>query len=471
MAADRRINARTRTIGDGTLHLVIKLIKRIAHAMQALKLEVSAAMGQHLHHRKRVRIVGGELRIECIARREQGARTRDIRHIRARLEREDGIIAEPRFLTALDLRIPIGAFDKAHGNAAAMAAGEISHPRDHRQSAFLIGLHREAKPVPATKGIVRAQRREQVEHEVETLRLLRIDGQCEIAAARFRCQGHQRRQQFRHHAFALQIIVAGMQRGEFDRDAGAGENIRLARRRCRFRDDRERAAIGGQITLRVGAGVGRLPQHVERIAVTGRRHVAPVAQGFVDGAAEHELTAQNAHRVADGLTDDGFAGAGQKLVEDAIEIPLAGLIAFDDMAGQHQREGRGIDEQGGRPALMTGPSLAADLVADQPVRRFSIGHAQQGFGEAHQDHALLRRERVFVEEGIDAARLRLTRTDAADEFAGEGVRPLMLSRREPGLRQPAGKNPVLIRQIGGGDGITQGICGHGNAAMGVTRQF
>ena len=76
-----------------------------------------------------------------------------------------------------------------------------------------------------------------------------------------------------------------------------------------------------------------------------------------------------------------------------------------------------------------------------------------------------------MEEGIDAARLRLTRTDAADEFAGKSVRPLMLSRREPGLFQTFGKNPVLIRQIGGGDGITQNVCGHGNAAMGVTRQF
>ena len=75
--------------------------------------------------------------------------------------------------------------------------------------------------------------------------------------------------------------------------------------------------------------------------------------------------------------------------------------------GQQQPPGRGIHEQRRAVAEMGAPVAAADLVADQGVARVVVGNAQQRLGEAHQRHALLARQRVFVDQPFDAAGRRL----------------------------------------------------------------
>jgi hypothetical protein len=55
------------------------------------------------------------------------------------------------------------------------------------------------------------------------------------------------------------------------------------------------------------------------------------------------------------------------------------------------------------------PIPRADLVADQCVARRVVGDSQQGLGETHQRHALLARQRVFVDQTLDAATLPLSR--------------------------------------------------------------
>ena len=73
-------------------------------------------------------------------------------------------------------------------------------------------------------------------------------------------------------------------------------------------------------------------------------------------------------------------------------------------AGQHQRPGRGIDEQRGGLAEMPRPIAARQLVADQLGRRSrGIGNAQQRLGKAHQRDAFVARQRELVEERVDAA--------------------------------------------------------------------
>ena len=52
---------------------------------------------------------------------------------------------------------------------------------------------------------------------------------------------------------------------------------------------------------------------------------------------------------------------------------------------------------------MTRPIRAADFVSDKLVRRRRVRNAQQGFGEAHEDNALLAAQAVFGKENIEPA--------------------------------------------------------------------
>src|SRR5271155_149342 len=52
------------------------------------------------------------------------------------------------------------------------------------------------------------------------------------------------------------------------------------------------------------------------------------------------------------------------------------------------------------------PRCARQFVSDQGVAGSGVGNAQQRLGEAHQRHALLTGERIFVDQAVDAARAR-----------------------------------------------------------------
>jgi hypothetical protein len=112
---------------------------------------------------------------------------------------------------------------------------------------------------------------------------------------------------------------------------------------------------------------------------------------------------------------------------------FAALVELDDAARQHQREGRGVDEQRIRFVEMARPVAAADLVADQPVGGRGVRHAQQRFREAHQHHALFARQRIFLGEGIDAAALVARGADALHEFARERLGARALAGRQARL--------------------------------------
>lgn len=86
----------------------------------------------------------------------------------------------------------------------------------------------------------------------------------------------------------LHIFIARMQRRQFYRYAWAGKNIGGIVARL-HRDGLQRIAIGRQIAGGIGFCVGRFAQHIERIAVI----FFGVAERFLDGAAEHELAAED----------------------------------------------------------------------------------------------------------------------------------------------------------------------------------
>ena len=78
MAAHRRIDS------AGLVHLALAhdlLIKRLPHAVEALELEAAVIACHDRDGGKRMRIVGGELRIEYIAPRQQVARAGHVAHI------------------------------------------------------------------------------------------------------------------------------------------------------------------------------------------------------------------------------------------------------------------------------------------------------------------------------------------------------------------------------------------------------
>ena len=71
-------------------------------------------------------------------------------------------------------------------------------------------------------------------------------------------------------------------------------------------------------------------------------------------------------------------------------------------------------------AEMARPVARADGAGDQPVGGGGIGDAQQRLGEAEQQHPLLARQPVFVEEGIDAAALSPAGARRLDQAGGDG---------------------------------------------------
>ena len=76
-----------------------------------------------------------------------------------------------------------------------------------------------------------------------------------------------------------------------------------------------------------------------------------------------------------------------------------------DPAGEHQRPGGGVDEQGVGVAGIGRPVPGADLLGDQAIGGVGIGNAQQRLGQAQQQHAFLRTQVVLLQERIKSGLL------------------------------------------------------------------
>ncbi len=169
---------------------------------------------------------------------------------------------------------------------------------------------------------------------------------------------------------------------------------------------------------------------------------------LLDAAAHDELAGEDAHRRGHCLAHHRLAGAGEQPAQRHAEIPLAAALA-QEPAGEHQGPGRGIDQKGVRLAEMAGPVGRCELVADQPVDRSGVGDAQQGLGEAHQRHALGRRERVLVEERVDAALAEPAAPGFRDEALGAPGDARDGIRRQRRCRQDALDRLGLVLAVGG----------------------
>jgi hypothetical protein len=144
-------------------------------------------------------------------------------------------------------------------------------------------------------------------------------------------------------------------------------------------------------------------------------------------------TASTDHRLAQ-TADDALQEAGQ--------VGFGLFVGVDQLAGQHQAPGRGVDEQAVGLAEVRGPVGRADLLGDQAVAGVLVGGAQQGLGQAHQGQTLAGAERELLQEAFDHALLLLAGAGVFDEARCGVDHNLTLG----GVQRDA-------RQIGG-DGLT-----------------
>ena len=128
-------------------------------------------------------------------------------------------------------------------------------------------------------------------------------------------------------------------------------------------------------------------------------------QRLVDRAAEHELAAEDLHRLAIAVRITGSPSRPTARPSAARQPRCRSLRLVEHLAGQHQREGRGVDEGRVGFAELLGPVEPGQLVVDQRVGGLGVGHAQQRFGEAHQRDALLAAEVIGLEESVEPRRL------------------------------------------------------------------
>ena len=142
--ADRRVDAAARALA-----LADDLVQRLAHAVQPLELEAARVAGHRQHRGDGVGVVGGELRVDAVARVEQLAGVGEVADVGRGLAGEDREVGQAALLRPLDLAVPVGALDQPHHDPAAVAAGEGVEPVDHRAGAAAVGLDDDAEAVPA----------------------------------------------------------------------------------------------------------------------------------------------------------------------------------------------------------------------------------------------------------------------------------------------------------------------------------
>ena len=262
---DRRIDSNC-----GVAHFRQQLVERLAHAVQALKLEVAPRARHRQNGGDATSVMRGDLREET--RLFEEPRRAGVKiEIGHRLAREHGIIGKTALLGALDFAVPIGALDETHHEATMVRFRERGDIVDRGHRALQIGLHREPESVPAGKRRVFDDACEHVQRKFESIRLLRIDGENEIALFGEARQVEQPRRQFPQYAFARNRLIARMQRRELDRNSGAH---REAGASGRVADGANGVGVG----LKIALGVFRRPRafakHVIREALASS--LAPV---------------------------------------------------------------------------------------------------------------------------------------------------------------------------------------------------
>ncbi len=229
-----------------------------------------------------------------------------------------------------------------------------------------------------------------------------------------------------------------MKRRKLYRNAGP---IRQRRGAGRPADGRN----GVRISLKVARGVGRracaLAQHVERVAEF--RVCGAARQGFLNGLAEHEVGAKQAHRLARRGPHRRTPEPADKLMQNA----LGRFVTADDPRRNAERPGRGGDEQRAGVHFVRAKTARRQLVFDEPVGGRGIRHAQEGLGQNHEGEAFLGGKRVFPQEILNPAKAAGVRADRIDESAGARIDPRFGLRWQRGGLEKGGRDILVGRRI------------------------
>ena len=249
------------------------------------------------------------------------------------------------------------------------------------------------------------------------------------------------------HALALRELVARVQRRKLDRDRRLGVDRRGAAGGARAdRGDRiaRRHRDSAARRRRVSAASPSMSNEWRSFACAPSRlraSASPIVRPITNCSAITFIACRIATRTT------GSPARATTRSYHAFGSRASSLSSRVRRPGQHQAPRRRVDQQRVGRAEMPLPVAARELVADQQVRRAGVGNAQQRLGDAHQQHAFLRRQVVLLQERFDAgvalalrARLRPTPRACAATIArcravdgcvlGERARPSCARRRE-----------------------------------------
>ncbi len=431
-----------------------------AHAVQALVFE-RPPLREVVDRGDRVRIVGGELRVDVLAAdREHAPGAGQIGHVGVGLARIHRIADQTLLLRALDLGVPVRTLDQPHAPATTGAARGLRQPVDHVGAALLVGLHGQAKPVPAGQRLVGEHGADDFQRQFEPVGLLGVDGHADAAAHGQLRQLEQLGRQLGMYPSALGDLVARVQRRQLDRDRRRVDHA-LERAARAERDDR--VLVRAVVTLGVGLGQCRFAEHVVGIAVVAVALLCAAIERLADIAAHHELVAHDAHRLAHGEADHRFAGAPDQALEAAGEVAAGILGEIDQAPGQHEAPGRCVDQHRFAATEMFLPVGLAELVADQLVGGGLVGDAQQRLGHAHEQHTFLAGQVVLAHERFDHALLAGAQAYARDELGRTRQHQRAFGRRQAGLVEQFLDGLGFIARPGCGD--------TGPGGVGRGRQF
>ncbi len=362
MSADRRVDA-------GVIALLADqaLVEALAHAVEALELEVAAAARPFEQSGYGQRIVGREGR-EDMLRLQHVVRAGEIGDVGRRLAGEEGVIGKPLLLRPLDLAVPIGALDQPDGETPPRLRAQSVDPGEDRPAPLAVGLDGHAEPVPAPERGEGRDPLDDIEAHFEPLALLGIDGETDALVLGEQRQRLDLPEQRRHATLILRHLVARVERRQLDRN-------RMSARR-HLADRADRPLVGAEIALGVREGARRLAEHVEACREAGILFLVHAPDGFVDGPAHDEYLAHQLHRSAHRLADERLARAGNQALQGTRL-----LAAADQSPADQQPPGRRVNQRGMRLAAMRLPVRIAELIGDQLVGSLRVGHAQERLGQ------------------------------------------------------------------------------------------
>jgi hypothetical protein len=130
-----------------------------------------------------------------------------------------------------------------------------------------------------------------------------------------------------------------------------------------------------------------------------------------------------------------------------------------ELAGEHHSPGAGVHQERAAAAHVPLPIALGELVADEPVGGGGVWDAQQRLGDAHEEHAFLRREVVFAQERLHAGASPSGASALLDQLAGARLDARLASGGEPRLADQLANRLAFVAKVmgqearfGGGSG-------------------